>query len=95
MSLPLRKHGLLPPMPPLVSPPLDEFTLRPPMHDTSFSEQYKSYQAVGGAKPGMADDVEMTQRLKSLVKTGQKNKTNMHRHFQRPPGFAEEFVAMH
>jgi hypothetical protein len=37
MSLPVR-NGILPPMPPLVSPALDQFTLRPPLHETSFSE---------------------------------------------------------
>jgi hypothetical protein len=66
------------------------------MHETSFSEQYKSFAAVGGARaPQMADEIEMTQRLKSLVQTNQKNKTNLHRNFQRPPVFAEELAAMH
>ena len=51
--------------------------LLPPMHETSFSEQYMNFQAMGGhavgghKKPesftGMPNDLDMTTHVKKIV----------------------------
>ena len=67
----------------------------PPLNETSFSEQYKTFKALGGfgrvvAPPG---DLEMGRDLEMRLKPSAQNKPFVRRQFQKP-AFTEESFPM-
>jgi len=71
--------------------------LMPPLHETTFSEQYKNFKSIGAQRRSgpsgnsLPTDIDMTRHVKKIVQQNAKNKPNLHRHLQRPV-FAEEIM---
>ena len=66
----------------------------PPLNETSFSEQYKTFKALGGfGRVTGANDLEMARDLEMRLKRSSQNKPFVKRQFQKPV-FTEESFPM-
>ena len=70
--------------------------LLPPLNETSFSEQYKTFKALGGYGKVLSgpDQKDIARDLEMRLKPSAQNRPFIKRTFQKPPIFTEESFPM-